>query len=74
MEQLNTGLQKKLTSRIDEKYIFADFKDFSEITADVRKSNAKRRFTGGVRINNGMYRTKEETDEYITKSLMRKLP
>lgn len=76
MEQLDTvrNLCKKRKYQINEKYIFADFSDFSEITEAVRKSNATKIFTGGVRINKSMYRTQDETDKYITKSLKRKLP
>lgn len=74
MEQCNTRRQNKRTCRINEKYVFADFSDFSSITEAVRASNASKIFTGGVRINNSMYRTEAETDEYINRSLKRKLP
>lgn len=60
--------------RINFAALFSDFPEFSEITEDVRSQNAKRVFTGGVRINNGMYRTAQETETYIKKSLERKLP
>lgn len=59
---------------INRDIIFSDYPDFSEITDNVRTENASRVFTGGVRINMGMYRTKEETDEYIRTSLSKKLP
>lgn len=59
---------------IDARYLYADFSDFPEITDDIREKNSKRIFTGGVRINNSMYRTKHETEQYIKKSLKRKLP
>jgi hypothetical protein len=59
---------------IDEKYIMLDFSDFSEITQEVVEDNKKRTFTGGVRIQQGMYRTTKEADEYIRKSLERVLP
>lgn len=55
-------------------FIMADYPEFSEITEDVVNKNKGRRFTGGVRIQNGMYRTKKQADEYIKKSLERKLP
>lgn len=60
--------------KINRKYLYADFSDFSDITDNLRKKNQERIFTGGVRINNSMYRTKEETDKYINDSLKRKLP
>lgn len=64
----------ELKSCIKDDFLFADFKDFPEITEKVKRANAVRIFTGGVRINQGMYRTKAETDAYIKKSLKRKLP
>lgn len=60
--------------RIDYDSLFSDFPKLHEITDEVRLKNQKRIFTGGVRINNGMYRTSQETDNYIKKSLERKLP
>lgn len=60
--------------RIDYDSLFSDFPKLHEITDEVRSKNQKRIFTGGVRINNGMYRTSQETDNYIKKSLERKLP
>lgn len=69
--------QKNQTSydaRINRKYLYADFSDFSEITDETREKNASRVFTVGVRINNSMYRTNKESDEYIKKSLLRRLP
>lgn len=59
--------------KINRKYLYADFNDFSDITDNLRKKNQERIFTGGIRINNSMYRTKEETDKYINDSLKRKL-
>ena len=59
---------------INVDYIMADYPEFSEITEDVVNKNIRRRFTGGVRIQKGMYRTKKQTDEYIKKSLERNLP
>ena len=60
--------------KIKDSYLYKDFGDFPEITEEIRIKNASRIFTGGVRINKSMYRTKEETDKYIKKSLKRKLP
>ena len=54
--------------------LFVDFPAFGKITEEVRQNNKKRTFTGGVRINNGMYRTTEEDKIYREKSLKRKLP
>lgn len=54
--------------------LFADFPPVGEITREVKKQNMKRVFTGGVRINNGMYRTTAEDKRYREKSLKRKLP
>ena len=59
--------------KLNRKYLYADFSDFSDITDNLRKKNQERIFTGGIRINNSMYRTKEETDKYINDSLKRKL-
>lgn len=63
-----------LKATIKKKYIYQDFGDLAPITDEIRDENAPRIFTGGVRINNGMYRTDKETEEYIEKSLARKLP
>ncbi len=65
-EDLNTSIKKK--------YIYQDFGGLAPITDEVRNENASRIFTGGVRINKGMYRSDKETEEYIEKSLARKLP
>ena len=65
---------EELKSKINRKYLFEEFKKFPEITDKVRSDNIFRVFTGGVRINNGMYRTQSETDQYIRSSLMKKLP
>ena len=59
---------------INLKYLFCDFPNFSEIDERVRKNNLSKTFTGGVRINKGMYRTEKETMRYFKKSLARKLP
>ena len=58
----------------NKKMLFQDFPSFNKITKNVKEQNSKRTFTGGVRINNGMYRTDEETKTYIQKSLCRTLP
>lgn len=58
----------------DIKNIFKDFPPFLAITESVKKENASRIFTGGVRINNGHYRTQAEDAIYRLKSLQRKLP
>lgn len=63
-----------LKRNIKKKYIYQDFGRLEPITDKTRQENAQRIFTGGVRINNGMYRTEKETEEYIEKSLARKLP
>lgn len=54
--------------------LFTDFPMTGEITETVKKENIKRTFTGGVRINNGMYHTDKEIEEYRKSSLERKLP
>ncbi|MBR5191940.1 MAG: hypothetical protein IKW33_00840 [Clostridia bacterium] len=54
--------------------LFVDFPAFSKITKEVKQSNKTRTFTGGVRINNAMYRTAEEDKNYREQSLKRKLP
>lgn len=74
MLQNYIGKNKKGTIKINKKYLYQDFPKMPEITEEVRKENLARKFTGGVRINNGMYRTDREYDEYMEKSLNRKLP
>ena len=54
--------------------LFADFPKLKEVTNEVKRKNYGRFFVGGVRINNGMYRTDAETAKYITDSLKRQLP
>lgn len=54
--------------------LFVDFPAFAPVTEKTRQENHKKVFTGGVRINNGMYRTAEEDKKYREKSLRRKLP
>lgn len=54
--------------------LFTDFPMTGEITEAVKIKNVKRTFTGGVRINNGMYRTDKEIEKYRKSSLERKLP
>lgn len=68
---MNTTKMKK---SVNSQYIMADFPEFSKITDEVIEKNRNRRFTGGVRIQHGMYRTAEESDKYIRKSLERTLP
>lgn len=63
-----------LKKKIDRDIVFADFPEFPEITDEVRAENMSRVFTGGVRINMGMYRTDKETEEYIMSTLTKKLP
>lgn len=58
---------------IDPQYIMADFPESTEITDKVIAKH-KRHKGGVVRIQNGMYRTKKESDEYIKESLERELP
>ena len=58
----------------NKEMLFTDFPKMREITEEAKKENTKRIFTGGVRINNGMYRTDAEDAEYRKKSLERKLP
>lgn len=60
--------------RPDIKNIFKDFPSLSPVTNSVKNENIGRIFTGGVRINNGQYRTVAEDTAYRTKSLQRKLP
>ena len=54
--------------------LFVDFPTTGEITKSVKEKNKKRIFTGGVRINNGMYRTNEQDRIYRENSLKRRLP
>lgn len=56
------------------KYVFYDFEDFPAVTKKTRTQNAKRIFTGGVRVNNSLYRTDAELQRYIKRSLKKKLP
>ena len=51
-----------------------DYPDLPPITEEVRRKNADRRFTGGVRINQGRYRTEEETRVRRERSLNAPLP
>lgn len=54
--------------------LFIDFPETIDITEEVKEQNRNRVFTGGVRINNSIYRTKDEDEKYRTESLERKLP
>ena len=74
MLQNDIEKNKKGTIKINKKYLYRDFPKFPEITEEVRKENLARKFTGGVRINNGMYRTDREYEEYMETSLNKKLP
>ena len=60
--------------KVKASVLFQDFSALPPITEKVREENKKRIFTGGVRINNGKYRTAKEDAEYRTNSLRRKLP
>lgn len=55
-------------------YLDRDYAPVPEITAELRAQNLTRRFTGGVRINQGKYRTAAEDARYRRESLARKLP
>lgn len=68
------AMKKVTLTPSQRKYIDADFPSTINITEAVRAKNASYRFTGGVRINNSMYRTDKETREYFKKSLKKKLP
>jgi hypothetical protein len=66
---------KRLLSDDELKAIlFSEFPPLDEITVQTREENLARVFTGGVRINAGMYRTVEEDRRYRVESLKRKLP
>lgn len=69
-------LRERVAKSLNEnfEYIFVDFKDFPEVTRKTRKQNAIRIFTGGVRVDKAMYRTDKENEQYIKRSLRRKLP
>lgn len=56
------------------KYISVDLPNIDEITDVTREENARRIFTGGVRIDKGLYRTKKEDEEYRKKILQTELP
>ena len=61
---------KRLLSDDERRAIlFREFPPLAEITAQTREKN--RVFTGGVRINAGMYRTAEEDRRYRSDSLPR---
>lgn len=59
---------------IKKKVILTDFPDFGPITDEVKKDNLPKKFTGGVRINQGFYRTDKEYEEYREKILSTPLP
>lgn len=54
--------------------LFETFPELGEITKKAKKQNMNRVFTGGVRINKGMYRTTLEEKRYRERLLKRKLP
>lgn len=54
--------------------LFVDFPPLGCITEKVKTKNQKRIFTGGIRINNGMFRTDEQVKKYRELSLKRRLP
>ena len=64
----------KSNQEVAKNHLYKDFKDFPNITDEVRRINSQRAFTGSVRISNEMYRTSSETSQYIENSLKRKLP
>lgn len=67
-------MMKIITNSADENFLYKDFPEFSPITDTVREENKKRFFSGGVRINQGRYRTAKECEKYRADSLKRKLP
>lgn len=69
---LQEKVNKSLSENLD--YIFVDFEDFPAVTRKTRRQNSQRIFTGGVRVNNSMYRTDAEEKLYIKRSLRKKLP
>jgi hypothetical protein len=54
--------------------LYRDYSPLTDITEQVREQNRGRLFVGGVRIQNGLYRTKKEDEKYRHDSLLRKLP
>lgn len=54
--------------------LFKDYEKVPPITSASRRENLKRIFTGGVRINQGKYRTSQEDRDYRENSLKRQLP
>lgn len=60
--------------KIKKEVVMASFPDFGPITNEMRKENLTRKFTGGVRINQGWYRTDEEYRQYRDKILSTPLP
>ena len=74
MENENENRERKLMSKARTDYLYVDFPPFNEISKSAKRENKNRIFTGGVRINNSMFRTKKEDAEYREKSLKRKLP
>ncbi|GHS94016.1 hypothetical protein FACS1894139_15790 [Planctomycetales bacterium] len=54
--------------------LYRDFPSFAVIDERVRTENRARLFVGGVRINQGRYRTQAEDEKYRRESLLRQLP
>jgi hypothetical protein len=56
------------------KDFYRDLPDLAPITEKTRAENTKRIFTGGVRINRGMYRTTKDEYARRDKILSKQLP
>lgn len=63
-----------IMKEINVDILFKDYEKVPPISSAVRRENLKRIFTGGVRINQGKYRTGQEDRDYREKSLKRQLP
>ena len=59
---------------VDRSIITKDMPDLQPITDKTREENKQRKFTGGVRIGRGIYRTDEEERLFKENALARKLP
>lgn len=60
-------------SETNRYYLRKEFSDMPEITEVTRQDNLTR-FIDDVRLNNGLYMTDKEKEEYISESLERELP
>ena len=60
-------------SETNRYYLRKEFSDMPEITEVTRQDNLTR-FIDDVRLNNGLYMTDKEKEEYISESLKRELP